>query len=92
MEGWLEIFFVRVVDLGCELVVEGVEIFIFMDIVIDGMLLGLNIESIVQFVKVMGKIVIVLGGVSLVVDLKVLVCYKDVGVLGVIIGKVLYIK
>lgn len=74
IEGWLEILSFKVVEFGKEFVNEGVEVFIFIDIVIDGMLFGLNIESMVEFVKEMGKFVIVFGGVSFVVDFEVFVC------------------
>lgn len=92
MEGWVEIFIIKVIELGKELVNVGVEIFIFMDIFIDGMLSGFNVEGIVEMVKVIGKGVIVLGGVSKFVDLDVLKKYEVDGVIGVIVGKVFYIN
>lgn len=86
--GWLEQTPIEAASFARSLKEKGVLHFIFTDVVRDGTLEGVDSEGVRRFIAASGVSVIVAGGVRDVGDIQSL---RDIpGVLGVILGKVLY--
>lgn len=88
IKGWVEEIDVMVIDFVKLFEDVGVVVIIYIDIMCDGVMKGLNIDVIEVLVCVVLILVIVLGGVLFLDDFKVL---KVIGVIfGVILGCVFY--
>lgn len=88
ISGWLEQTPIEAASFARSLKEKGVLHFIFTDVTRDGTLEGVDSEGVRRFIETSGVSVIVAGGVRDVGDIESL---KGIpGVLGVILGKVLY--
>lgn len=81
MKIFIEEGIIKIKDLGFER-------FIYIDIIIDGMLKGYNFEVVKYICKFFDGFLIVLGGILLKEDI---IRFKSIGVDVVIVGKVFYI-
>ena len=89
-EGWVKETGVEVRDLARDISRTGVKTIIFTDVGRDGTLEGANIDVIRDFATSAGIDTIVSGGISSLEDLRKILKLKDLGVIGMIVGKALY--
>ncbi len=95
VEGWVEDTEIDAVELAKRFKDVGIKEIIYTDIESDGMMTGLNIESLKIFVntldvKKMNLKVITAGGLSCLDDIKKILPLEDAGVKGVITGRAIY--
>ena len=89
-EGWVKDTGVEVRDLARDISGTGVKTIIFTDVGRDGTLEGANIDVIRDFATSAGIDTIVSGGISSLEDLRKILKLRDLGVIGMIVGKALY--
>jgi phosphoribosylformimino-5-aminoimidazole carboxamide ribotide isomerase len=87
ISGWRETSQVQATSLASELCTDGVQRFIYTDIVRDGVLKGPNIEELKEIQRTISCSLIASGGVSSMDDL---LSMARLGIEGAIIGKALY--
>ncbi|MCI8342413.1 MAG: 1-(5-phosphoribosyl)-5-[(5-phosphoribosylamino)methylideneamino]imidazole-4-carboxamide isomerase [Firmicutes bacterium] len=87
IHGWEKVSDVSAVELCGHMKEIGVKTVIYTDITKDGMMIGPNIESTKELVKVSGIDIIASGGISSMCDIEKA---EKSGAAGVIIGKALY--
>jgi len=90
IEGWTKITKITAVDLAKKFEDCGVAAINFTDIHRDGMQTGPNIDATRRLAEAVSIPVVASGGVSSIEDIKNLLPLKEVGVVGVIVGKALY--
>lgn len=90
--GWLETATIKAIDLALELKSWGARLIIYTDIARDGMMSGPNIGEKLAFTQATGLDVIASGGVSNIDDIINVAQEKDKNIVGVIVGKALYMK
>ncbi|WP_323760362.1 HisA/HisF-related TIM barrel protein, partial [Immundisolibacter sp.] len=69
---------------------DGVEAIIYTDIGRDGMMRGVNVDSVVELARAVSVPVIASGGVTNLADIEALCAVAGEGVSGVVIGRALY--
>ena len=89
-EGWVKDTAVEVGDLARDISGTGVRTLIFTDVTRDGTLEGVNINLIKDFAASVQVDTIVSGGISSLEDVKKILTLRDLGVIGMIVGKALY--
>ncbi len=87
VEGWEEVSQISALDLCKKMKNYGVKTIIYTDISKDGMMIGPNIDTTKEIVKLTDMNIIASGGISSISDLE---ACKLINVHGVIIGKALY--
>lgn len=92
IKGWTEDSSMSAVDLAKTMEDAGARSFVYTDIVRDGMLTGINIPALTEFIEATHSSVIASGGVSSLQDVLQLVKMPQHRLEGVIIGKALYEK
>ncbi len=90
IEGWSKLSHHDVVDLAMRFEHDGVEAIVYTDISRDGMLSGLNIDSIVTLARSVVVPVIASGGIGGIEDVRSLCKVADEGIMGAIAGRALY--
>lgn len=90
VEGWVEEIDLMMFEMVKCFEGVGVVVIIFIDIDWDGVMIGFNIEVIVNFVNVIFIFVVVSGGVLFLGDVKDFVVVNCLGIEGVIFGCVIY--
>ncbi len=90
IEGWSKLSHHDVVDLAMRFEHDGVEAIVYTDISRDGMLSGLNIDSIVTLARSVVVPVIASGGIGGIEDVRSLCEVADEGIMGAIAGRALY--
>lgn len=88
--GWSQTSEVNAVELGMRMREDGVRRVIVTDIARDGMLTGIDADSMAGFAKETGLSVIASGGVASAADLRGLKARSGSGVEGAIVGQALY--
>jgi phosphoribosylformimino-5-aminoimidazole carboxamide ribotide isomerase len=91
IQGWNEVVSLEAVDLVKQFDGIGLSAIIFTDIERDGMGTGLNFESTGNLARSTSIPVIASGGVSRIEDIEQLMALEADGVVGVIVGRALYI-
>jgi len=91
IQGWNEVVSSDAVDLARQFEGKGLSAIIFTDIERDGMSTGLNFESTRRLSTSTSIPVIASGGVSRIEDIEHLLALESEGVIGVIVGRALYI-
>jgi phosphoribosylformimino-5-aminoimidazole carboxamide ribotide isomerase len=91
IQGWNEVVSLEAVDLATQFEGKGLSAIIFTDIERDGMSTGLNFESTRKLSRSTSIPVIASGGVSRIEDIEHLLEIESEGVIGVIVGRALYI-
>ena len=89
-DGWSKLTGHEVIDLARKFEDYGVESIVYTDIGRDGMLQGINIEATVKLAQAVGIPVIASGGLSNIDDIEKLCEVEELGVEGVICGRVIY--
>ncbi len=87
VNGWEEVSKTSAIDMAKKMEQIGVKNIIYTDIATDGMLMGPNLDAMVEMVNAVSINVIASGGVSSIEDIKNLM---TTGVEGAIVGKALY--
>ena len=88
--GWSKLSNHDVIDLARRFEHDGVAAIIYTDISRDGMMQGVNVESIVNMAKEINIPVIAAGGVTTLDDIRALCAVAEEGIEGVIVGRALY--
>ncbi len=88
--GWSKLSNHDVIDLAQRFEHDGVAAIIYTDISRDGMMQGVNLESIVNMAQEINIPVIAAGGVTTLDDIRALCAVEGEGVEGVIVGRALY--
>lgn len=89
-EGWAKVSDLTPVDLGRKFEDAGVAAILFTDIDVDGLLQGLNVESVANLARAVRIPVIASGGVGSIGDIESLVAANEPNIEGVVIGRALY--
>ncbi|MFT8870803.1 MAG: 1-(5-phosphoribosyl)-5-[(5-phosphoribosylamino)methylideneamino]imidazole-4-carboxamide isomerase [Sporolactobacillus sp.] len=90
VEGWLKLSSLTPAELALELMQFGAEHFIYTDIARDGAMEGANVEAACQLARMIGRPVVLSGGVHALSELKAITARGDALISGAIIGKALY--
>ncbi|HEX2797409.1 MAG TPA: HisA/HisF-related TIM barrel protein, partial [Immundisolibacter sp.] len=90
IDGWSKLSQHNVLDMAQHFERDGVEAIIYTDIGRDGMLRGVNVDSVVELARAVSVPVIASGGVTDLADIEALCAVADEGVSGVVIGRALY--
>ena len=88
--GWSKLSNHDVIDLALRFEHDGVAAIIYTDISRDGMMQGINVESIVNLAQEINIPVIAAGGVTTLDDIRALCVVEEEGIEGVIVGRALY--
>ena len=88
--GWSKLSNHDVIDLARRFEHDGVAAIIYTDISRDGMMQGVNMESIVNMAQEINIPVIAAGGVTTLDDIRALCAVAEEGIEGVIVGRALY--
>jgi phosphoribosylformimino-5-aminoimidazole carboxamide ribotide isomerase len=91
IKGWKEVTELKATDLVRLLEDSPIEAIIYTDTQRDGMLTGPNLNGLQTIVRSSHKPVIASGGISTLEDIQKLLPFQDMGVVGVIVGKALYL-
>jgi len=91
-KGWTTVSSIKALDLIPKLEQMGLKTLIFTDIATDGMLIGPNLKSLKQILKITKMNIIASGGISQMSDIESLLTLKAKNLYGVIVGKALYEK
>ncbi len=89
-DGWSKLSHHDVIDMAQRFERDGVEAIVYTDIGRDGMMSGVNVESTVELARAIHIPVIASGGVSSLDDVRALCAVADEGIVGAIVGRVLY--
>ncbi len=90
IDGWSKLSQHGVLDMAQHFERDGVEAIIYTDIGRDGMMRGVNVDSVVELARAVAVPVIASGGVSNLADIEALCAVASEGVSGVVIGRALY--
>lgn len=90
-EGWTETSDVRASDLARDLALQGVPTLIYTNVLVDGTLQGVDLESTEAVARAFGGDVIYSGGVGRIEDIAALAKLRHRGLCGVIVGRALYL-
>ncbi len=90
IDGWSKLSQHGVLDMAQHFERDGVEAIIYTDIGRDGMMRGVNVDSVVELARAVTVPVIASGGVSNMADIEALCAVASEGVSGVVIGRALY--
>ncbi|WP_448507847.1 1-(5-phosphoribosyl)-5-[(5-phosphoribosylamino)methylideneamino]imidazole-4-carboxamide isomerase [Immundisolibacter sp.] len=90
IDGWSKLSQHSVLDMAQHFERDGVEAIIYTDIGRDGMMRGVNVDSVVELARAVAVPVIASGGVSNLADIEALCAVASEGVSGVVIGRALY--
>ena len=90
IDGWSKLSQHGVIDMAQHFERDGVEAIIYTDIGRDGMMRGVNVDSVVELARAVTVPVIASGGVTGLADIEALCAVADEGVSGVVIGRALY--
>ncbi|MFP5465165.1 MAG: 1-(5-phosphoribosyl)-5-[(5-phosphoribosylamino)methylideneamino]imidazole-4-carboxamide isomerase [Gammaproteobacteria bacterium] len=90
IDGWSKLSQHGVIDMAQHFERDGVEAIIYTDIGRDGMMRGVNVDSVVELARAVTVPVIASGGVTDLADIEALCAVADEGVSGVVIGRALY--
>ena len=90
IDGWSKLSQHGVIDMAQHFERDGVEAIIYTDIGRDGMMRGVNVDSVVELARAVTVPVIASGGVTNLADIEALCAVADEGVSGVVIGRALY--
>ena len=88
--GWSKLSNHDVIDLARRFEHDGVAAIIYTDISRDGMMQGVNVESIINVAQEINIPVIAAGGVTTLDDIRALCAVEEEGIEGVIVGRALY--
>ncbi|HWP48254.1 MAG TPA: 1-(5-phosphoribosyl)-5-[(5-phosphoribosylamino)methylideneamino]imidazole-4-carboxamide isomerase [Candidatus Limnocylindrales bacterium] len=91
IQGWREVTELKATDLVRLLEDSPIEAIIYTDTQRDGMLTGPNLNGLRTIVLGSHKPVIASGGISTLEDIQRLLPFQDMGVIGAIVGKALYL-
>jgi phosphoribosylformimino-5-aminoimidazole carboxamide ribotide isomerase len=89
-EGWTETSTVKASDLARDLAIQGVPTIIYTNVMVDGTLQGVDLESTEAVARAFGGDIIYSGGVGAVEDIFALAKLRHRGITGVIVGRALY--
>jgi phosphoribosylformimino-5-aminoimidazole carboxamide ribotide isomerase len=92
IKGWIEVTQLNATDLVRLLEDSPIEAIIYTDTQRDGMLTGPNLNGLRTIVRSSHKPVIASGGISTLEDIQKLLPFQDMGVIGAIVGKALYLR
>jgi len=90
IDGWSKLSQHNVLDMAQHFERDGVEAIIYTDIGRDGMMRGVNVDSVVELARAVAVPVIASGGVTNLADIEALCAVASEGVSGVVIGRALY--
>lgn len=90
IDGWSKLSQHGVLDMAQHFERDGVEAIIYTDIGRDGMMRGVNVDSVVELARAVAVPVIASGGVTNLADIEALCAVASEGVSGVVIGRALY--
>jgi phosphoribosylformimino-5-aminoimidazole carboxamide ribotide isomerase len=90
IDGWSKLSQHGVVDIAQHFERDGVEAIIYTDIGRDGMMGGVNLDSVVELARAVNIPVIASGGVTDLADVEALCRVEEEGVAGAVIGRALY--
>ncbi|ANX03499.1 1-(5-phosphoribosyl)-5-[(5-phosphoribosylamino)methylideneamino]imidazole-4-carboxamide isomerase [Immundisolibacter cernigliae] len=90
IDGWSKLSQHNVLDMAQHFERDGVEAIIYTDIGRDGMMRGVNVDSVVELARAVTVPVIASGGVTNLADIEALCAVAGEGVSGVVIGRALY--
>jgi phosphoribosylformimino-5-aminoimidazole carboxamide ribotide isomerase len=90
IDGWSKLSQHDVLDMAQHFERDGVEAIIYTDIGRDGMMRGVNVDSVVELARAVTVPVIASGGVTNLADIEALCAVASEGVSGVVIGRALY--
>lgn len=90
IDGWSKLSQHGVIDMAQHFERDGVEAIIYTDIGRDGMMRGVNVDSVVELARAVTVPVIASGGVTDIADIEALCAVASEGVSGVVIGRALY--
>ncbi|MBF0102193.1 MAG: 1-(5-phosphoribosyl)-5-[(5-phosphoribosylamino)methylideneamino]imidazole-4-carboxamide isomerase [Desulfobacterales bacterium] len=90
IEGWTETTEMKAIDLAKTFEDYGVCAINFTDIQRDGMRSGVNIEQTVNLAKAVSIPIVASGGVASLDDIRSLLPYESIGIVGIITGRALY--
>jgi phosphoribosylformimino-5-aminoimidazole carboxamide ribotide isomerase len=90
IDGWSKLSQHGGIDMAQHFERDGVEAIIYTDIGRDGMMRGVNVDSVVELARAVTVPVIASGGVTDLADIEALCAVADEGVSGVVIGRALY--
>ncbi len=90
IDGWSKLSQHGVIDMAQHFERDGVEAIIYTDIGRDGMMRGVNVDSVVELARAVTVPVIASGGVTDLADIEALCAVAGEGVSGVVIGRALY--
>ncbi len=90
IDGWSKLSQHGVIDMAQHFERDGVEAIIYTDIGRDGMMRGVNVDSVVELARAVTVPVIASGGVTDLADIEALCAVASEGVSGVVIGRALY--
>ena len=90
IDGWSKLSQHGVLDMAQHFERDGVEAIIYTDIGRDGMMRGVNVDSVVELARAVTVPVIASGGVTNLADIEALCAVAGEGVSGVVIGRALY--
>jgi len=90
IDGWSKLSQHGVIDMAQHFERDGVEAIIYTDIGRDGMMKGVNLDSVVELARAVTVPVIASGGVTDLSDIEALCAVAGEGVAGVVIGRALY--
>lgn len=90
IDGWSKLSQHGVLDMAQHFERDGVEAIIYTDIGRDGMMRGVNVDSVVELARAVSVPVIASGGVTNLADIEALCAVAGEGVSGVVIGRALY--
>ena len=90
IDGWSKLSQHGVVDIAQHFERDGVEAIIYTDIGRDGMMGGVNLDSVVELARAVNIPVIASGGVTDLADVEALCQVEEEGVAGAVIGRALY--
>jgi len=90
IDGWSKLSQHNVLDMAQHFERDGVEAIIYTDIGRDGMMRGVNVDSVVELARAVTVPVIASGGVTDLADIEALCAVAGEGVSGVVIGRALY--
>ena len=90
IDGWSKLSQHGVIDMAQHFERDGVEAIIYTDIGRDGMMRGVNVDSVVELARAVTVPVIASGGVTNLADIEALCAVAGEGVSGVVIGRALY--
>ena len=90
IDGWSKLSQHGVIDMAQHFERDGVEAIIYTDIGRDGMMRGVNVDSVVELARAVTVPVIASGGVADIADIEALCAVASEGVSGVVIGRALY--